>query len=199
MEKNLSDEEIYFILSLKQTSFGSTASKTVPRNQDYYFLIKFLDFLKNHTTQAQFESILLQKDFDNDTMLQYAESYEYPDNYVQLANIYASTFPTFEEIRKTYTDRDKNKLVSFSYIIKSSSKNVTEQIAIFMGAIFQYHENELIELLSRRNENGDTVFSLYRNQKLHKEKLFPFLGLLQSLFQKQEDFYELLNKKNYIN
>jgi hypothetical protein len=89
-------------------------------------------------------------------------------------------------------------LASFAYDVKSSSENVIDKIAFFMNIIFRGYENELVELLSRRNENGDSVFSIYKRQKLHRTKITPIAGLL-ARYIKPEKFKELLDRKDVEN
>jgi hypothetical protein len=140
-------------------------------------LVFFIEYLKNQTTESQLKEILLQRDHESDTMLQYAETYLYQDNFVYLAMLYNETLP-IEDVQKTFTDRKKGKLPSFAGIVQSASTDVINAIEYFLKYIFENDRESYVEYLSRRNENGDTVFSIYKNQKRFWEKLTPFMKIL---------------------
>jgi hypothetical protein len=180
IEEYLSDQEIFELFTKQEIVFGSTIFMVASQYQDRDFYMKFIDFIQNHTTEAQFRSILLQRDHDNDTMLQYAHNFIYADNFVHIANIYKSILSD-QEIIRTFLDRKKLRLPSFSESIKSASENTLTNVANLLDSTFD--DESLRELLTRRDENGETIFSLYGHLKIYREKMIQFVKLLKAVVE----------------
>jgi hypothetical protein len=192
--ENLSNDEVFDLLNLQEIVYGKTASMTAAIYQDIFFIKKFIEFMVNtNPNQNKLHSILLKRDDENDTMLQYAEGYRYPDNYEELTHFYLGIEVPLQEIQKTYIERKKGRLASFAYYVKSGNSLNFEAIANFLGFIFENDTTQLVELLSRRNENGDTMFSIYKNQKIFNERLEPIRRLL-SHFVSEKEFMKLEEK-----
>jgi hypothetical protein len=192
--ENLSNDEVFDLLNLQEIVYGKTASMTAAIYQDIFFIKKFIEFMVNtNPNQNKLHSILLKRDDENDTMLQYAEAYRYPDNYEELTHFYLGIEVPLQEIQKTYIERKKGRLASFAYYVKSGNSLNFEAIANFLGFIFENDTTQLVELLSRRNENGDTMFSIYKNQKIFNERLEPIRRLL-SRYVNEKEFMKLEEK-----
>lgn len=136
MSQNLKNDEIYELLTLQDTVYKSTASMATAQNQDGYFIETFINFLFNHTTTDQFRSILLQRDGENDTMLQYSHFHPYPDNFYIISKIYSINIPV-NEIQETFLNRKKFTFPSFADVFVAANRvEVFKEVAIFLRSVF---------------------------------------------------------------
>lgn len=196
MEDNFSNDDIYEVIRFQEKAQRTSAAMIVAQFQDIYFLMTFMNFTLNHTTENQFKELLLQRDNENHTMLHYAHNFPYPDNFDYLTMFYYKNFP-IRAIQQIFTNLGEYKLPSFVDIVGTSSVQFFERLAIFLSSTFVNNPNDLVSYLSRRNENGDTIFSIYKNEKSYRQKIQYLENVLENKIS-DEDIKKLYenNKRN---
>jgi hypothetical protein len=189
IEEYLNKTEIFNLILAKNKN-DENSLMLAAKNKNFRTLKVFWKFFEDNLAEKKIIEEILKHANKNYsisswTALQYAAQNKDPKSFLFVKEIYEK-FLTQEEIRKIFSLENKRNL--FIKQVFESSPETANEVFKYLDYLFKNEKIELRKVLSRRDDGGDTIYRLVKNQK----ELKIITELLEKTFDGK-------NKKDFIN
>jgi hypothetical protein len=155
----------------------------------------FWNFINENLNEVEKGKILLLEQDRFKTALQYSAENQDSNSFLFMKEIYEKFF-TKEKIRAILMKIRKNyNSFIYSIIDDEGSSETALEVSKYLGNLFENKKIELIEILTHRGEEGETIFSELKTDTYYSDKFSKFNELYKRICdENQEEKCQLGNE-----